>query len=105
MKELVCCDAGDRLRVLLYALRGGVDGGRESVLHAAARGTATEVVQEQVVVERTVAHPLNFGRRQLAGLGSDGFQVVVGGVSVYQNFVVRSAFVERLQSKIAEFDW
>src|SRR4051794_15870951 len=73
------------------------------MLHASARGTAREMVEEDVLLEGAVVHPSDSRRDDsLKGL-SDLIDFVIGGIGIDNDAEMRASFIEIRFLECADF--
>src|SRR5947199_3068902 len=73
------------------------------MLHASTRGTAGEMVEEDVLLEGAVVHPSDSRRDDsLKGL-SDLIDFVIGGIGIDNDAEMRASFIEIRFLECADF--
>src|SRR5215469_7149343 len=94
MKEFMRGHCVDWIKSLTDRVGADVDRARVSVLHAASRRPAREMVEERVSVERAIVHPGDRGDDDLADRRDELAGIVVSGIGVDDDTKVRTRFVE-----------
>ncbi len=94
MKELVRRHRGNGIQVLTQPVSVHVNRRTVGVLHAPARGPVRKVIEECVLVERPVLHPVDFGMGNLLQHAVQLRHVIVSRIPVYHNVVGRSILLK-----------
>src|ERR1700723_2222836 len=74
------------------------------MLHAAARRSMGEMIEEHIVIEGTIAHPTGCCGHDFAQHGDDLIHIVVGGFGVNHNAIMSAALVEIRLFKRSHFN-
>src|SRR3984893_4779907 len=103
MEKFMRGDSLQRDGTLLERLGTDVDSGRKAVFHAAPRRPVREVVNEHVVVERSIVHPTGGRGCDLMQHAYDLCHVVVGGIGIHDHAIMSAALVKIGFLKVAYF--
>ena len=103
MEEFMRGNGFERIEILFDAGSVEINCGGMRVFHASARGTAREVVEEDVFLKRAIFHPVDGSGDDLLERSFDLVGIVVGWIGVDHHTKMRAGFVEIGFPKRAHF--